>query len=1229
MAGEPFWSAGAPAAADAGRPAARHAPRPGPHGQQQQQLQQQQQQRRRRLRGAAPPGEAAARALSAQLKHGTAAAQDVLAIAEARMAEFNEVHVCLSLSRLAALLRFDSGAARAAAKAHPAFASLLAAAEAGAPRLGGRQVSMALTALAWLQHAGAPGLLDALEARARSLLARGALEPEDACHCLWALSKLGRHPGALLADACADALASGWLHQLPAKPLAGLLWVAARGAAGGAAQPAALPALLAAALADVGAPGFLETFAPQELSMLLWSLATLGRGAGGAAAPASVPPALLARVLEVAAERAVSFTPQGIANSCWALSRLAPGALAASGAARPLLGAAPEQAQGDQQQQQAVAAAAAEGGKDNGRRLAAAAARFLSAFLGSAAAQLEYYRPQEVANLLGAAAALGARHAALEAAAAGYLRSKGHLLGAWDVAEALCALLRLRGGAPPEPAVLQRLAHRGAALARGMPPAALARCAWAVARAGGDAAPLVTAAAERAAGDDGGGGGSAFVAALAPRELAQLMWAAAAAQALAPAQAAAAAAARGGGRPRGPAAEAQRQQLQARLARLRRDAAALLAAAQGELLARLAQCDSHTLTVALVAAARCARAGAGDADAPPAGGAVFAAAASWRLAAAAGGAAPQHAAAGAWAAARLALGGEGGGASAEQAAAAAAAGSLLSATLTGIERGGGWRRLPPGAAAALLWAAAASPPALAPPPGHQVALLRAAGAQVPAMAARDASVVCWASARLLLRAAPGAGAEQGALSAAARAAHGAACGRVVDAADAWLRRGTAQRPAAGAAGGSGAALCASHLAAAAVSCARLGAMPPELEAAVLEAWDALAAAGAVGAAEGAQLLWALARCGRPAPRHCAEDAAAALLPRLAGGGGGGARGDAPLAALALEALCMLRHRPSDELARAAQQRIAEGLASAAEAPPCARAAAARAACAALYHLAALGLDPRPLLAAAQPLLAPLLARAPRAALGPLRRRRHQQQQQQPEEGQQPRLGTASAVRLLWALCAAGATHGRLGKLAASAVFARGHAAAVASDPRLSRLLIECRMALRAQRPAAWRCAAPGWMRLRAQGVPRRVAGSGGAAVAAEEHAARQTLAAELSAAGVEPGQIAWVRLPNGDAYGCVMVSPGHLQAAQWRGAAVVFDGARHRAANGGAPLGAARVRDAALLARGLQVVALPLRLWAEARRGGGGGSSGGSGAEQRRVAARRLAAALASSGSGP
>jgi hypothetical protein len=1150
-----------------------------------------------------------------------------------------QLHACLALSRLAALLRFETEEARAAAAAAPPLARLLAAVRAAAPRLGGGQLSMALTSLAFLQHSVAPppGLLAALAVRLPGVLDES--EPDDICNCLWALSKLGADCAPALAAASAHALAAGWLRQLPAKPLCGLLWVHARAAAGAADAAAAssgrggartaavvwesgpvLPRLLDAAMAEVAAPGFLETFAPQELSMLLWSLATISDAAAAlAAAPAAeasaagaatraalrcaLPLGLLGRVAAVAAERVVSFTPQGVANSCWAVSKLAPGALAP-----------PPQRQQQQQQQEEGDASA-----DGAAQLADGARRLLSAFLDAAAAQLEYYKPQEVTNLLGAMARMRAPHAPLLAAARGYLRTRSHLLAAWDVEDALTSLLRL--GSPPEPALLQRLSHRAAQLAGGMPAHALARCAWGLARAGGDAVPLVRAAAARLGGGSGSGGSGGTPEAWAPHDVALVLWAATAARriAAAPQQAPAR------GRARGAQQQGQQRQAEAAAAAAQSQ---LAPAAQAALLARLPACDSHTLTQALTALAGAqaqggANASGGDAFGAASGG--FVAAAAARLAEQAARMAPVHAAAAARAAVQLS--GRGG------SAARAPAAALLAAALDAVTVRGAWQQLPPASAADLLWAAnAAAARGARLPAGQLSQLLRAVVSHAHSLSPADLATVCAAAASTLLRArraapapaqgdeqqqqqaAAAAAAEHAELCAAAAAAHNAACDRMLDTIEAWVRRGG---------GADGAAeLRSSHLAAAVASCVRLGTPRPPLLAAAQAAWEELLDAGCADAPAATALLWALGRGGRGAAPHSVEAAARLLAGQLARGGGGDAlERDASTAALALEAFALLRYQPQAPLAAALQQRVAAAAVRAHAARvrrPRAALRAARAAAGALHHVAVLGLDAQPLLDAIAPaLLAHMPWRPVTAAPAAAAQQAQQQQQRKRRRRCAPCLGAGHCLRVLWAICATGARGGRAGRVAAAVVFRRMGAARLACDPHAARMLLDCRLALKSGRPRAWAAARGGWRRLRACGAPRRPAD--GAAPAARalrdaEVAASRALAAELVTAGLAPAAagLAWQQLPNGDAFAAL---PPHC------GAVVVFDGPRHRCANGGAPTGAALLRNRALAARGLRVLPLPLRLWA-----GGAGAAPEEHqreAAQRRAAAERVAAAAA------
>jgi len=157
----------------------------------------------------------------------------------------------------------------------------------------------------------------------------------------------------------------------------------------------------------------------------------------------------------------VRFTPQGIARLCWSLSKM----LHASRISGWVAGGS-------------------SGSSGSSLRAArVAAARCLhqcckkccscSARSAAAAAQLQFYSPQEVSNLLGACSRLQVQQQSLTAAALHYITSNAHLLQPKDTAELLVWLTQLQdksaGGRSPvtasparsvDPAVLHALAHR-------------------------------------------------------------------------------------------------------------------------------------------------------------------------------------------------------------------------------------------------------------------------------------------------------------------------------------------------------------------------------------------------------------------------------------------------------------------------------------------------------------------------------------------------------------------------------------------------------------------------------------------------------------------------------------------------------------------------------------------------------------------------------------------------
>lgn len=205
---------------------------------------------------------------------------------------------------------------RAAVTADARFARLAQLAAQRAPQLSPEQVASVATAYAWLAVVPPePALLPALAARLEALLPVAA--PDDICHTLWALSKLSCCCPSLLQAAGRAALDGGWLHELPGKQLASLLWVHARATAAGAPAPC-LPTLIDAAVHNLCAPGFPATLTPQELCNVAWSLATC-KAAGQLRA---VPLQLLALLPPLCEQQVGRFTPQGVANTCWALSKL-------------------------------------------------------------------------------------------------------------------------------------------------------------------------------------------------------------------------------------------------------------------------------------------------------------------------------------------------------------------------------------------------------------------------------------------------------------------------------------------------------------------------------------------------------------------------------------------------------------------------------------------------------------------------------------------------------------------------------------------------------------------------------------------------------------------------------------------------------------------------------------------------------------------------------------------
>lgn len=343
------------------------------------------------------------------------------------------------------------------------------------------------------QQQGQKALLQLLSQRLQSLL--DSFEPEDTCHCLWALSKLDALQPQLLAAATAHGLKTGWLHMLTAKPLSSLLWVhaqahlkqqqqqsltvqepqldasAAVAAAAGGVQQGLVSQLVSTVIQEVSQPGFLATWTPQEVSMLLWSCAVLGvpleqpttpqqqqqllyeqhkehgcpQPQHAAAIRAQLPLSVLQEVCQLARQHVVQFTPQGVAMVCWSLAELL--TAAAAGAAGTDVGLAPLQLQ-QQRTVQSFAAALP-------LQLQQAVLGLFEAFTAAAAARLHYYKPQEVSNIFTACSRLQLLPGALKQSVEGYISSHTHLLGCRDVTDFLLAAAQLQKQRPAQQQFLQ------------------------------------------------------------------------------------------------------------------------------------------------------------------------------------------------------------------------------------------------------------------------------------------------------------------------------------------------------------------------------------------------------------------------------------------------------------------------------------------------------------------------------------------------------------------------------------------------------------------------------------------------------------------------------------------------------------------------------------------------------------------------------------------------------
>eukprot|EP00877_Chromochloris_zofingiensis_P002843 jgi/Chrzof1/1255/Cz01g46150.t1 len=394
---------------------------------------------------------------------------------------FSEANTAQALAKLTRLLRFQTADVRVTTKTSPGFNLLSDLVSQQAHAFNPTQLATVITSYAFLNHAPAGPVLAHLAACVQRSLDDS--DPDDICHMLWALTKLGYPAADLLQAASQHSLDKHWIHQLTAKPLTSFLWVHATLEQRGH-SVTALPPFVAAVFENLSAPGFLATFTPQELSQLLWSLASLNITA--------VPPLVLNTTCQLAVEQVVRFTPQGITNTCWALSKLLQAC-----------------------QQQAPAPASS--------RVPADVLQLFQTFGDSAAAQLEYYRPQEVANLLGAYARIGLSHAALLAATDRYVRLRSHMFNAKDVSEMLAAYVGLQH--QPDPSALQPLVHRTNQLAHSMPCYQLVTAAWGVVRLGQSPEVLLSAAAAAiAVANSSAAGSSSYIVAFSTSELSKLLW---------------------------------------------------------------------------------------------------------------------------------------------------------------------------------------------------------------------------------------------------------------------------------------------------------------------------------------------------------------------------------------------------------------------------------------------------------------------------------------------------------------------------------------------------------------------------------------------------------------------------------------------------------------------------------------------------------------------------------
>jgi hypothetical protein len=405
----------------------------------------------------------------------------------------------------------------------------------------GMQQSISATGGAASQQVASQQLLQLLAVRLQQQL--DSAEPDEVCHCLWAFAKLQQlhNPAVLqlLDVATAHSLQTGWVHMLTAKPLSSLLWVHAQlmqqqqqqlvtvslhqqqkhttsvvqqqqqDGSTLQQQQQHLPVLLQAVMHELRQPGFLATWTPQELSMLLWSCAAFKLRIGQqqqqhgevlnasqqqqqqeqqAVLPA-LPAAVVQEVCSLATQLVVRFTPQGIANTCLSLAKLLETTTAAGQ---------------QQQQQQALATAEASAEVPGVSQQAAlqpslqqSVQQLFDVFAAAAAAQLHYYKPQEVANLWSACARQQQHlqqsqqhlqqqqqqqqpYPALTAAVSQYALNHSHQLNPRDVFELLVGFVQLK--TPVEPPVLHALLHRLGQASAQLQPYELIAAAWSLVR---------------------------------------------------------------------------------------------------------------------------------------------------------------------------------------------------------------------------------------------------------------------------------------------------------------------------------------------------------------------------------------------------------------------------------------------------------------------------------------------------------------------------------------------------------------------------------------------------------------------------------------------------------------------------------------------------------------------------------------------------------------------------